>query len=205
MPRCPTCGFPLPQDRNRVGARCLHCRSPLYQSARRLPRDAQPGEPVCTTHPGSVSVGTCGRCGNFLCETCRTRWGDLVLCAACVDRALRAGDTVPGAQRIHTRQAAIGLSGGLAAWLLLGAIAALAFLLREKGAAANSPGLVGAALLILLVLPVTVIVALFGVGYSAAALRARGDSMILATLGLLLSGLYVGTLVGVVLFAAWLH
>ena len=92
MPRCPDCGFRLPGDRNRVGARCPHCRSPLYQPPGRFPREAADGEAACVVHPGNVSVGACGRCGNFLCDTCRTRWDDLVLCAACVDRAVRAGD-----------------------------------------------------------------------------------------------------------------
>jgi hypothetical protein len=60
-------------------------------------------------------------------------------------------------------------------------------------------------ILFLVLAPSTVAVAFLGLGFSAAALRMRGESMILATLGLLLSGLHIGAIVGLVLFAIWLH
>jgi hypothetical protein len=202
MPRCQSCGFRLPEDRDGVGARCPHCRSPLYQPPERIPYEAAEGEPACTVHPGNASVGTCGRCGNFLCDTCRTRWGDLVLCAACVDRALRAGDTLPGRQRQHYRHALFGLMGGVTAWVVTGGLIGLGFLLHETGGPEATVFLVP---LVLLMMGAAVLVALGGLSFSAAALRTGGDSMILATLGLLLSGIHFGAMIGAMLFGIWLH
>jgi hypothetical protein len=127
----------------------------------------------------------------------------LVLCAACVDRALRTGGLQPEREREHSRQAVRGLFGGVSAWVMTGAIAVLMFLLKENGPASEVIAVV--VVLVMFMVLITVIVALLGLGQSAAALRTRGDSMILATLGLLLSGLHVGALVGLVLFALWLH
>ena len=61
-------------------------------------------------------------------------------------------------------------------------------------------GLVAFAGLLLLASPLP---AVLGIGQGAAAIRARGDHMILATAGLLLSGLHVGVLVGMFTFAVW--
>jgi hypothetical protein len=205
MPHCPACGFPLPEDSDRAGARCPHCREPLYQPPGRFPRDARDGEAACSVHPGSESIGTCSRCGNFMCVTCRTRRGDRVLCVACIDRSFRAGDQVPGQMRVHSRQAAFGLSGGVAAWMLTAALVGISFLIRARGGAPGEVASVVMGLLLLVLAPATVGVAFFGLGFSAAALRMRGDSMILATLGLLLSGLHIGALVGLLLFTIWLH
>jgi hypothetical protein len=152
-----------------------------------------------------VSVGTCGRCGNFLCDTCRTRWDKAVLCPACVDRALQGKDGDPGQQRSHARQARLGLAAGIAAWVLTALIVGMGFLSQAVGKGSDGMVAAGAVLLVLFVLPSAVIVALVGLGQSAAALRTRGDSMILATLGLLLSGLHIGAMVGIMLFGIWLH
>jgi hypothetical protein len=205
MPRCPTCAARLSEDRERVGARCPSCRWPLYERAGRLPRPVQPGEAACGVHPDSESIGTCGRCGNFLCETCRTRWEDSVLCAACVDRALKGGDVSPGQKREHSRQAALGFSGGVAAWLLTGLVIGVLALLGSSAAGDKNPGVVLFAMFGMLLLPIAVIAALLGLGFSAAAIRTRGESMILATLGLMLSGLHVGALVGMFFVGIWLH
>jgi hypothetical protein len=195
----------LAEDRERLGARCPHCHHALYLPPGRFPRPAGEGEAACTVHPGSVSVGTCGRCGNFLCDTCRTRWDKRILCPACIDRALQGKDGDPGRQRGHTRQARLGLAAAIAAWVLTALTVGAAFLSREGGQGAEGLVAVGVILLVLFALPSAVIVALIGLGQSAAALRTRGDSMILATLGLMLSGLHVGAMVGTMLFFIWLH
>jgi hypothetical protein len=205
MTRCPTCGYILPEDRERLGARCPHCHHALYLPPGRFPRPAGEGEAACTIHPGSVSVGTCGRCGNFLCDTCRTRWEKSVLCPACVDRALQGKDGDPARQRGHARQAKLGLAAGIGAWVLTALIVGLAFVSQAVGQGSDGMVAGGAVLLVVLLLPFAVIVALIGLGQSVAALRTRGDSMILATLGLMLSGLHIGAMVGTMLFGIWLH
>lgn len=196
MPRCSYCRAPLDSDRDKVGARCPHCRRPLYED----PRDPhQPGRygaaaGACVAHPANPSVGACRRCGNFLCSVCRTSWRGQVVCAACVARALEAKEAPPVEARAHFRQAVLGLVLGLAAW----ATAAGAVALMAAGAASGpQSGLVaiGFGVLLLFASPLP---GLLGVGQATAAIRARGDHMILATIGLLLSGLHTGVLVGVV-------
>jgi len=68
-------------------------------------------EVTCLEHPGFKPVGTCSRCGRFVCARCET-WGDF--CAACEYRRLRE---LPSLARWARR----------ARWTLgMGALAALA-------------------------------------------------------------------------------
>jgi hypothetical protein len=117
-----------------------------------------------------------------------------------VERALEANEAPPEEVRAHLRQAVLGLVFGLAAW----GMALVAFLLVAValGAGNGEPNFGAMALgsLILLASPVP---ALLGVGQAAAAIRGRGDHLILATTGLLLSGLHAGAVVGLFLFAVW--
>jgi hypothetical protein len=138
-----------------------------------------------------------------MCETCRTRWRGVVLCAACVERALRAGDAAPESSRQHARHAAYGFAGGVTAWALTGAVVGILALLAAKARSQETALLIAAFALLLLL--AAVVVALLGLGCSAAALRTRGDGMMLATFGLLLSGLHVGALVGLLLLSIWTH
>jgi hypothetical protein len=58
--------------------------------------------------------------------------------------------------------------------------------------------------LVLLVMGAAALLGALGVGQATAALRTRGGHMILATIGLVLSGLFVGTLIGLMGFAMWM-
>jgi len=118
MALCPSCDYPIPDDRERVGARCPNCRDPLYEPPGRFGRPVREGEGACSVHPECESVGPCGRCGNFMCETCRTRWREQILCAACVDRALESREAAPEQSRTHFRQALTALVLGVGAWVL---------------------------------------------------------------------------------------
>src|SRR5947209_9972846 len=117
MARCPHCDYPIPDDRERVGARCPSCHDPLYEPAERFSRRAREGEASCALHAHMESVGLCARCGQHLCETCRTRWRGVIVCAACTDQALATSEASSEQGRIHSRQATASalLSGG--AWL----------------------------------------------------------------------------------------
>jgi hypothetical protein len=198
MARCPSCDYPLPDDRERVGARCPHCRQPIYEPPTRIARTAREGESSCPVHAGMETVGVCGRCGNYLCEACRTRWRGVIVCAACVDRALGTREAAPEQQRAHFRQAVLGLVLGLAAWVLSTLAILGVGLLASGGEVA-----IGLVLLMMLVLAFDVLLACLGVGQAAAALRVRGNHMILATLGLVLGGLYVGAMLGLGTFSLW--
>lgn len=197
MNRCPSCDYPLPHDRERIGARCPNCRDPLYEPPGRISRPAREGEGACAVHAGRETVGTCGRCGNFFCEICRTRWRDQIVCAACVERALALREATPEQARAHLRQAVLGVLLGIAAWgvFLLGQLMGVAAI------AANKNVLL---LLVALVLMVgSAPLGVLGIGQAAAALRARGHHMIVATGGLLISGLFVGSFIGLFVFQLW--
>jgi hypothetical protein len=107
MARCPACKKLLRGSREDTGARCPHFREPLYEwHADEEPRS---GNSLCAVHPGNLAVGTCQRCGNYLCQVCRTRWRERSLCVACVERSLEAGEASPEETRAHLRQAVLGV------------------------------------------------------------------------------------------------
>jgi hypothetical protein len=198
MNRCPSCDYPLPQDRERIGARCPNCRDPLYEPPGRASRPVQPGEGACALHDGRETVGTCGRCGNYFCEVCRTRWRDRILCAACADRALALREATPEQDRAHFRQALLGLLMGLGAWVLF--ILGM-FLIVAAALANNNPLLL---LVGLLGFVSAMLLAVVGTGLAAAALRARGRHMIMATSGLLIGGLFLGAFLGNYILNLWI-
>jgi hypothetical protein len=198
MPRCPACREWIDGERDQVGARCPYCRLPLYERPELFkPRPPSTGN-LCTVHPGSPALGACQRCGNFQCDLCRTRWRDRWLCVACVERSLEAGEVRPEETRAHVWQAVLSLVLGLASWVLT----VLAILLVAAAGASGKiePGL---AVLFVLVLFSSPVPAVFGVGLGAAALYGRGHHMILATIGLILSGLHAGAFIGLLSFALW--
>jgi hypothetical protein len=197
MARCPSCDYPLPDNRERLGARCPNCRNPLYEPAGSPVRKAREGEAACAAHPANESVGTCARCGNYLCDVCRSRWREKVLCAACVSRLLEAREAVPEQSRASLRRALLSLGFGIGAWALFvpGLLVGIALV--------TAGGAIVGVLVLMGTLLVTAAVALFGIGQAAAVLRARGSHMILATIGLILGGLYVGLLVGMFALNLW--
>jgi hypothetical protein len=207
MARCPSCDYPLPENRERMGARCPSCRDPLYEPPGRFGRPVRAGEASCTLHTTNESIGTCTRCGNFYCEICRCNWRGQLQCIACVERALDSGDGSTEKDRTHFRQALRSLVLGLFAWvpaglLLLGAMLLAAAASSDKTGPPNQALMFLSGLCSLGIFGLAV-VALFGVGQGAAALRTRGNHMILANFGLILSGLYVGVLVGFVGLRIW--
>jgi len=203
MARCPSCDFPLPDDRERVGARCPNCRDPLYEPPGRVGRPAREGEGQCPVHPGVETVGTCRRCGNYLCEVCRTRWREHILCAACVDRAMNTKEAAPEFEKAHRRQAFWSLGLGIGVWgiTIIGFLVMSVIAAGEMAAGGGPP--VFATLLLFAILFAAGLMAVFGIGSGAAALRPRGSQMILATIGMLLSCTYIGGLVGMFTFLIW--
>jgi hypothetical protein len=200
MSRCPSCDYPLPADRERLGARCPNCRDPLYEPPGRIGRAARDGEGSCAVHAGVETVGVCARCGNYLCEVCRTPWRGQIVCGACVQRALETKEAAPEAARQSFVQALLSVGLGGAAWVLIGVaflLVVIGFAVGGQGGAAV--GAVGA----LAILAVAAILAVFGVGSAVAVLRVRGGSMILAVIGLLINCLHLGALVGLFTMNLW--
>jgi hypothetical protein len=197
MALCPSCDYPIPDDRERVGARCPNCRDPLYEPPGRFGRPVREGEGACSVHPECESVGPCGRCGNFMCETCRTRWRDQILCAACVDRALESKEAAPEQSRTHFRQALMALGFGVGAWALgvAGFIVAVVAVLAAGGQPTTATAAI-AGLIIMVMFLAGGAVAMFGIGQAIAVLRVRGSHMTLATIGLTVGGLFIGMFIG---------
>jgi hypothetical protein len=173
---------------------------PLYERPELFkPRPASAPDNVCTLHPGNPAVGTCARCGNFQCDLCRTRWRGRPTCVACVNRALETNEARPEEARVQLWQALGALAFGIGGWLAV----ALAFVLvlagMESGGAPNfALAALGGCLIV-----GSPLISVLGVGLGAAALRARGSHMILATVGLILSGLHVGAVIGIFTFSFW--
>ena len=198
MNRCPSCDYPLPPDRERIGARCPNCRDPLYEPPGRVSRPAREDEGACALHAGRETVGTCGRCGNYFCEVCRTRWRDQILCAACAERALASREATPEQARAHFRQALLGLVLGLGAWpvFIMGQVSAVGSVYANRN--------VLLALLALVLVVSAVLMAVVGTGQAAAALRTRGHHMIMATSGFLIGGLFLGVFIGNYVLQLWI-
>lgn len=201
MNHCPSCDYPLPRDRERIGARCPNCRDPLYESRSRPSRPARQGDGACALHPGQEAAGTCERCGNYYCIVCRTRWRDRILCPACVERALESREAAPEQARAHARQAVLGLVLGISAWLLL---VLTGLLISSVGAMQGNGAVLFLGLVALLLILGSMLLGTIGLGQAAAAVRSRGAHMIVAVSGLILNGLFVGALVGFCIFSMWL-
>jgi hypothetical protein len=198
MNRCPSCDYPLPHDRERIGARCPNCRDPLYEPAGRVSRPTREGEGACALHADRETIGTCSRCGNYFCEVCRTRWRDQILCVACAERALASHEATPEQARAQFRQALLGLVLSLGAWgaFILGIVFVFVAFATE-----NNPILI---LLVLLLFVSAMVLAVVGTGHAAAAVRARGPHLIMATSGLLIGGLFLGVFLGNYLLNLWI-
>jgi len=120
------------------------------------------------------------------------------LCLACIERVFDTKEARPEDVRAHRRQAGLALLFGIVAWglILLGVLP----MLFVRPGNANASGLVVLAGLVTLT---SLLPALFGVGQGAAAIRTRGERMILATSGLILCGIHLGIMLGLMLFAVW--
>jgi hypothetical protein len=190
----------LPEEPERIGARCPVCREPLYERPVAPEPWAGDREGQCVTHPASAAVGTCGRCGNYMCVVCRSRWRRRSVCLACLERDLQSQEASPEEERVHFLQALWALIFGVAAWAL--ALVGVLFIVIPMLADPEHPSLVGVVVgvLIMLVAPV---LAVPGLGLGATAIRSRGDHMILATIGLILSALMAGAIIGFQCLSAW--
>ena len=204
MPRCPSCRQHIRPNQEQVGARCPSCREPLYERPQ-VPTRVSPKQAAekncCAIHPHNLAGGTCQRCGNYLCAVCRTRYRARYLCLGCVERALEAKEQAPEEARAHLRQAVLSLVFGIGGWLLLAGI----FLL-VAATAGRGDIQIAALFLVGLGMLASPAFGVLGLGQAAAAIRSRGDHLILATCGLFLSGLQVGIILGFFVFTlklAW--
>jgi hypothetical protein len=202
MPLCPSCREMVSGKPEQVGARCPYCREPLFEPGGAAERAPGPEDGRCAEHPDSAAVGTCVRCGNYLCPVCQTRWREQALCIACVDRALENQEQTPEEARAHKRQALLALFFGLGAWGMV----VLGLLVLGVGVLLQSANECGGAVLLIvgaIVFLGSPLLSVQGIGQGAAAIRTRGKHMILATAGLLISALHLGLLIGLLSSNLW--
>jgi hypothetical protein len=195
MIECRYCGEVVFSDPERTGARCRRCREPLYER-REMPRPPEGTQPVgqCVLHPGHPAIGTCERCGTYLCGLCRTRWQDRALCLGCVERGMQSKETRPEDVQAHRRGAMLGVVFGVIAWALM----LVAFILMLTARASSGETVVRIAGLLALA---SFLPAVFGAGQAAAAIRVRGNRLILATCGLALSAGHLGIVLGMLVLS----
>jgi hypothetical protein len=172
----------------------------LYERAATVRRAEDEDEGQCVTHPDNVAAGTCHRCGNFYCSVCRTRWRRQLLCLACLQRALETREASPEEARAHYLQALWSLICGIGGW----AAGLLGVVLMAVGlqAGPQDPSFLAVVLGFFLILGAPAF-AVPGLGLGATAIRARGDHLILATAGMVLSALMAGAVVGVICLGIW--
>jgi hypothetical protein len=190
----------LDDDPDETGARCPECRAALYEKRSPVRVSTEAADGQCVTHPNSPAAGICHRCGNFFCTVCRSRWQRRVVCLACLERALQSRETTPQETRGHYLQALWSMICGIAAWglMLLGIV--LFFFGIRNGPDDPAIALLLPSVIFLAISPCCVVP---GLGLGAAAIRTRGDHLVLATIGLVLSALMAGAIIGVVCLGAW--
>jgi len=115
-----------------------------------------------------------------------------------VDRVLESQEATPQDARAHFWQAILAIISGVAGW----AITLFGLILIGVGVESDSMPLVGVGGLVILASPVT---AIAGVGLGASAIRTRGNHMIMATIGLLLSAFQIGVIIGLTTFSLFLN
>ncbi len=192
MVDCPYCGNTFNVRWGIPAARCPQCD---------LKVRIQDGEAapvgICAGHPDSAALAACRRCGDFYCFVCRTRWYDRTYCVECVEAMADQGRAQAAKAERGQRWAAIlSVIFGLTGWLLgsLFVVAMVAAFFEEESGA-GSPLVSTMAYFAVAAAGLGAL----GVGQAAAAIRARGNYLILATLGLTLGGLLIGVVAAVVL------
>lgn len=180
-----------------VGARCKNCRMPLFE---RPPR-RRPGYDLgpCGAHSEVEAYGKCRRCAKLMCNVCRTRWYDQVVCPPCLTRMLEGEDLNPRDQSIQRRLALWSLLLGLGGWLLL--VCAL-IPLRVMYSGAPNPGLRTFALFLFFGSSIPIA---FALGQAMSVIRQRGERMRLAVGSFFLASLHLGLIVGILVLNLWLN
>jgi hypothetical protein len=102
-PACPRCGNEI--DRGAILSNPVSCPVCLREfeavlfappppnvSVPRVAEAGPEGANPCVHHPGNVAAEHCTRCGVFMCALCRIETDGRVLCPACFERLVAAGE-----------------------------------------------------------------------------------------------------------------
>jgi hypothetical protein len=178
-----------------VGARCRNCRMPLFE---RPPR-RRPGYDLgpCAVHPDVEAYGKCRSCGKLMCQVCRTRWYDQLVCPACLTGMLEGSEANPREQKLQSRTAGWSAMLSFAAWLML--ICALIPLGVMYGREASPALRTFAAILFF----GSLIPAAFAVGQAMSVIRWRSERLNLAVASLTCASVEIGLVVGILVLNLW--
>jgi hypothetical protein len=193
---CPYCNLPFRTYEDDESVYCPSCDQ-------RVRIENGQAAPVgsCSVHPEAAALGSCRRCGNFLCLTCRTRWYGRYYCVECVE-FLTAEKLAEMAANVrgHRWAAWLAVIFGLVGWLSATPFLVLV-LLASYIAQAFGAGRSGELFPLASIAAQGAGLGALGLGQAIAAIRTRGDHMILATVGLFISGLLVSVTLGILLAA----
>jgi hypothetical protein len=198
MLECPYCFRVFRTSPAQLGARCPKCRMPLFEgSGKRRRSDKESGR--CDRHATSPAVAVCARCQKQMCNTCRTRWHDELMCPLCVERSMAADEPGPQEGSRQFRQAWLSIGFALGGWsVLLLTLWPLANF--HDGAPARHEPMWTLALTFLFF---SAVPALMALGQAASALRLRGRHLRVATWGLACAGGQLGLMLGLLLLNMW--
>lgn len=194
MIECPNCQWSFEPPPGATTARCPNCYTVVRRRRPVATAVLEAAEPpaVCPLHPGNEAVAICRRCGDYICAVCRTRWWQTAYCAGCVEHL--GTETSLAARELfreHRQAAILSVLFGLGGWVAMFPFMLLGFAIAQSDA---DLGEQARAILIAMMVVCGQVAGLgaIGTGLAAAALRTRGDYMILAGIGLVVSALLVG-------------
>ena len=194
MIECRHCREVFRSPPEKLGARCPNCRLPLFERTDRGRGAALEAGVFCAVHDQVEAVGRCRRCAQRVCAVCRSRWYEELVCLACAERALLAGESSPRdiAKRDQLPVWSLGLA--LVGWTLLLLTLVPWIQLQAGGSGARAAQI----LFFLSLLPAAV-----ALGQAAMAVRIRVQRLGLAAWSMGLSGLQIGLMLGVLLINIW--
>jgi hypothetical protein len=196
MIECRYCREVLHTTPDKAGARCPSCRMPLFE---RQDKRRPPGYDLgpCAFHADTPAYSKCRRCNRLVCNVCRTRWHEQIVCPACLSGALESGEPSPRELSQQRRGPVWSLLFALFGWLLLLA-GIFPFRILLTGGPSSQLATTAGVLFLGSLLP-----AVFAVGLAASALRTRKGRLRLATWSMTLAGLHVGLVLGLMVVNVW--
>lgn len=195
MIECRYCREIFRKPPEKIGARCPTCRMPLFEKERQRTPVVDLGP--CSVHKENQALGKCQRCGRMMCAACRTRWEDEIVCPACLEKALQAGEASPRQVRALGRQATWSFLFALAAWGLL-ALSLWPISSLGRGQPSKELAYIAATLFLGAWVP-----AAAAVGHGVSSLCTRARNMALAVVGVCLAGLQLGISIGLLVLNIW--
>jgi hypothetical protein len=170
---------------------------PLYEDPSKKRKAPEQDFGKCAQHLDSPSVAKCSRCDAPVCQTCRTRWHEEVVCPQCVDNSLADDEPSPLEAQMQTKQAWFSVILAVAGWMVL------LMTLAPFSTFHQTPVKPILVFLTYFLFLVSFLPALFALGFAVAAMRLRGDFGKLALGGLICAGSQLGLAIGVIVINLW--